>query len=937
VGDDTYVFGKGSGNDWATEHDDQSGQGGNDQVSFTGLKQADVSFQKSGYWDLVATIKATGETLLISNDFYAWDANYNIESYVFTDGTVTLGQINTKLGTGGAGDDTLTGWVGDDALSGNGGNDTLYGLWGNDTLNGGAGDDTLRGGVGDDTYVFGKGSGNDWATERDDQSGQGGNDQVTLTGLKQSDVSFQIFSGNTNDVAILINGTGDSLYLSNVYNSDASWAIESYQFTNGSLALDNLPLVGMGNDGNDTFYGHGGNDRLFGAGGSDVLYGGAGNDLLEGGFGNDTLDGGDGIDTATYVHALGSVIVNLETGKASGTEGYDTLVNIEDVIGSSNDDNLIGDNGDNLLQGGAGNDILEGGQGNDILNGGDGIDTVSYINAIANVNVNIAQGKAVSSDGTDKLINIENVIGGNGNDTLTGDANANTLEGGGGNDKLDGGAGVDTVTYAHATGSVSVNLLTGKVTGSAGTDTLSNIENAIGGAGNDMFIGNTVNNLFDGGAGIDTVSYVNSTGSVTVDMSIGNAISSDGTDTLLHIEKIIGSNFDDSFIAASSNVSFSGGAGIDTVSYQPDLRSIIVDLSLGKANDGSGIGILSSVENVVGGLGNDVLIGDSNTNKLTGGNGNDSLKGNAGDDVLSGGAGNDILFGGLGDDMLDGGAGVDTTSYLYATGSVTVNLGIGKSTGADGNDSLINIENIVGSSYDDSLIGDVNSNNLNGGSGNDVLIGGLGNDILDGRDGVDTVSYASSNGSVIVDLSNGTASGADGNDNLYNIENIVGSGFNDTLVGNAGANVLTGGAGNDLFVFNSKISSDNVSDFVSGIDGLRFSQAGVKVGNGDNAIDNAIVTNGLGGFSTNSELVLDHNNITGSITAASAAAVIGNASSAYGIGASVLFAVSNGTDTGVFLFTSSANDNTVSATELSLIVGLTGVANTTFADYGFSA
>jgi Ca2+-binding RTX toxin-like protein len=420
-------------------------------------------------------------------------------------------------------------------------------------------------------------------------------------------------------------------------------------------------------------------------------------------------------------------------------------------------------------------------------------------------------------------------------------------------------------------------------------------------------------------------------------MSIGNAISSDGTDTLLHIEKIIGSNFDDSFIAASSNVSFSGGAGIDTVSYQPDLRSIIVDLSLGKANDGSGIGILSSVENVVGGLGNDVLIGDSNTNKLTGGNGNDSLKGNAGDDVLSGGAGNDILFGGLGDDMLDGGAGVDTTSYLYATGSVTVNLGIGKSTGADGNDSLINIENIVGSSYDDSLIGDVNSNNLNGGSGNDVLIGGLGNDILDGRDGVDTVSYASSNGSVIVDLSNGTASGADGNDNLYNIENIVGSGFNDTLVGNAGANVLTGGAGNDLFVFNSKISSDNVSDFVSGIDGLRFSQAGVKVGNGDNAIDNAIVTNGLGGFSTNSELVLDHNNITGSITAASAAAVIGNASSAYGIGASVLFAVSNGTDTGVFLFTSSANDNTVSATELSLIVGLTGVANTTCADYGVSA
>ncbi|KJV06864.1 calcium-binding protein, partial [Methylocucumis oryzae] len=91
IGNDTYQFGVGSGNDSISEWD-SSGRGGTDQITFTGLKQADVSFAKTNNYDLVATIKSTGEILYISDTFYS-NTDYNIESFKFTDTTLSLSQV----------------------------------------------------------------------------------------------------------------------------------------------------------------------------------------------------------------------------------------------------------------------------------------------------------------------------------------------------------------------------------------------------------------------------------------------------------------------------------------------------------------------------------------------------------------------------------------------------------------------------------------------------------------------------------------------------------------------------------------------------------------------------------------------------------------------------------------------------------------------------
>ena len=149
--------------------------------------------------------------------------------------------------------------------------------------------------------------------------------------------------------------------------------------------------------------------------------------------------------------------------------------------------------------------------------------------------------------------------------------------------------------------------------------------------------------------------------------------------------------------------------------------------------------------------------------------------------------GDDVLDGGLGDDTIDGGLGVDTVSYENSNGGVTVNLSTNIHSGGDAQgDSLISIENIIGSVYDDTLVGDENDNTIEGGEGNDIIEGGLGNDIIDGGLGVDTVSYENSNGGVTVNLSTNIHSGGDAQgDSLISIENVIGSVYDDTLTGDS--------------------------------------------------------------------------------------------------------------------------------------------------------
>ena len=128
-----------------------------------------------------------------------------------------------------------------------------------------------------------------------------------------------------------------------------------------------------------------------------------------------------------------------------------------------------------------------------------------------------------------------------------------------------------------------------------------------------------------------------------------------------------------------------------------------------------------------------------------GSDGNDVLNGTDTDDVLSGQQGNDVLDGGAGNDTLNGGQGIDTAVYQFAPAAVTVTLDEGDipgtaSDGFGGTDSITEIENIIGSEFDDILTGNSGNNSLTGRGGNDAIAGGAGNDMLVGSSGADTIS-----------------------------------------------------------------------------------------------------------------------------------------------------------------------------------------------------
>jgi Ca2+-binding RTX toxin-like protein len=295
--------------------------------------------------------------------------------------------------------------------------------------------------------------------------------------------------------------------------------------------------------------------------------------------------------------------------------------------------------------------------------------------------------------------------------------------------------------------------------------------------------------------------------------------------------------------------------------------------------------------------------------------------------------------------------------------------------------ALIGTSSVVGSILDNDGTalpgqfvnnGTSNADILVGRPGANAVVGGAGNDVLDGVNGV-AMSGGSGNDLYIVESSSDTvneSSGA-GTDTVVayvsstlgvNVENLIlrgsalngtgntlanaitgngsanvlsGGAGNDTLTGAAGSDTLTGGADADTFVFNSSSGMDTITDWNSAADTLRFSMAALKVGDGDSVVENAVVRSAPGGFSTAAELVVFTSHIAGAITTASAAAAIGSASSAYAAGANVLFAVDNGTQSGVFLFHSAGADALVSAGELTEIVQANGGA-TVLGDYVFA-
>ena len=268
-------------------------------------------------------------------------------------------------------------------------------------------------------------------------------------------------------------------------------------------------------------------------------------------------------------------------------------------------------------------------------------------------------------------------------------------------------------------------------------------------------------------------------------------------------DTLVGGGGRDFFYGDAGNDSIVGGAGLFDWAFYEGTPAIGISLNLatGLVTGGFGNDTVVGIENVGGSILNDTIVGDG---------GNNSLQGRAGNDTLDGAGGSDIV------------------DYFHAVGGVNVSLTTNTATGADGNDTLSNFENILGSSFNDTLTGNAGGNSLNGGNGadsifgaggSDFIIGGAGNDTLDGGVVTDLINYTdlnivSYNGAtagVTINMSGVTGTGSTGSgtatgdasvgtDVLFNFNFIQGSAFNDTITGSA-ANwfeQIEGGAGNDV-------------------------------------------------------------------------------------------------------------------------------------------
>ena len=356
-----------------------------------------------------------------------------------------------------------------------------------------------------------------------------------------------------------------------------------------------------------------------------------------------------------------------------------------------------------------------------------------------------------------------------GNDLLRGNGGNDALRGDQGNDTLNGGLGNDTASYASAVAGVKVNLgvVIAQNTVGAGTDTLISIENLTGSNLNDRLTGNTANNIVNGGLGSDTM--------------IGGL----GNDTYVR-------NATGDVVAEGAN------AGTDTVQSA-------VTYTLG-----------ANLEKLTL-TGNGSINGTGNTlaNTLTGNTAKNILNGGAGNDTLNGGAGSDTMIGGLGNDTYVRNATGDVVTELASQGTDTVQSAVTYTLGANlenltligavainGTGNTLNNE-LTGNTANNILSGGAGNDTLNGGLGNDALNGGAGNDTLNGGLGTDTVIGGSGDDTLVWDPLDGSIQGGldtdtlrmDGAGKVVNLMTVPDTRITDVEVIN-----LTGSGNNTLTV-----------------------------------------------------------------------------------------------------------------------------------------
>lgn len=788
LGNDTYVFGRGYGQDTVYDYDTTTGNVDTVQIA-GGVSVNDLIVTSNGN-DLSLSIAGTNDRITLQN----WRSNNfcRVEQVRFIDGTV---------------------WSADFLLAqsmiGSAGNDMLIGDSNANVLNGMAGNDYLQGGLGNDTYVFGRGFGLDSAYDYDNTAGN--KDTVQLAaGVSVIDL---IVMSNGSDLTLSISGTNDRMTLQ-YWRWGSPYQIEQVRFADGTLwnADDLVAQSCIGSTGDDTLIGDDKANMLDGKGGNDSLQGGSGNDtyIFGRGYGQDTvydydstIGNFDTVKMAVGVSASDLIVKSSGTDLIiciAGTNDRLTLQswlysastriekvqfsdgtawNAEDLLskalaGTAGDDTLYGNEGANVLDGKAGNDYLAGRSGNDtyVFGRGYGQDTVyDYDTTADNVDtVKIAAGVSV----------IDLIVRSNGNDLILSIAGTNdrmTLQ----SWNMGSAYRIEQVRFADGTLWNVDSLRIQCLTGSAGDDVL------IGTDGADLLDGKAGNDTLSGGLGNDTYVFGRGYGEDQVDdydTTAGNV------DTLQIASGISTSDL---------IVRFGGWGDTDLVlniagtSDRMTLRDWHFD----------GNRRVEQVRFADGTVWNaDALIART----MLGTAGDDILNGTSGADVLDGKAGNDALIGGLGNDTYVFGRGSDQ-DWAYDTDSTAGNLDT--------------VQVAAGVSATD-LIVTSTADSYYGGAGDLVLSIAGTNDRM-----TLTKWYKTENRIEQVRFADGT---------LWNADTLIakactGTSGNDTLFGNEGANVLDGkggndylygGRGNDTYIFGRGYGQDVLVD--SGSDALNVLQ-----------------------------------------------------------------------------------------------------------------
>ncbi len=744
-------------------------------------------------------------------------------------------------------DDLLIGGIGNDQLRGFYGNDTLLGGEGNDTLNGGLGHDTLTGGLGIDVA--------DYSSETT---------PITLTLTKNPDPKLTGFNGT-----VKVGSDTDTLS-----------SIETLKFTpkDDIVKIQSIPQ-GV------------------------------------------TLDAVDGKDTLDFSTANPKVGVQVDSTTKVVKLGSDSLsiTNFEIFVGT------------------AYNDIFKVDEKTIKVDGGEGIDLVDFSNSSKPITVDLVK----SGTGIPQYIKIENFKGSSFNDVFTLDKAANKVEagngndimiGGAGNDTLDGGLGNDTVDYSLETTPITLTLVKNpdpKLTGFNGTvkvgsdtDTLSSIETLKFTPKDDIVKIQSIPQgvTLDAVDGKDTLDFSTANPKVGVQVDSTTKVVKLGSDSLsiTNFEIFVGTAYNDIFKVDEKTIKVDGGEGIDLVDFSNSSKPITVDL----VKSGTGIPQYIKIENFKGSSFNDVFTLDKAANKVEGGNGNDIMIGGAGNDTLDGGLGNDTVdyslettpitltlvknpdpkltgFNGtvkVGSDTdtlssietlkftkkddivkiqslpkgvtLDAVDGKDTLDFSTLTTTLGVSINITAKVAQVGSESLsiANFETFIGTNRDDTFKVDGNTIQVDGGAGK--------KDILD---------FAGSKQGIVINDSTRPK-----NIIATNIEEYIGSAYNDRIKGTAadeifrdgaGDDVIFGGGGNDIFynglgndVYASGESGDQfIFSGNFGKDGIADTKKGVaiKIGNIDlSTVEwTGISFFGVGRFKNASKtLMLDTDGVSGLIT-----------------------------------------------------------------------